>query len=243
MLVIPAINIKNGVCVSVKSSQIDDAKTYSDDLADTVGRWFDQGVERLHLVDLDGAQTGQTVNAELIKQVAFRFPNLSMQVSGGIRSVSDIEMYLKAGLDYVVLGTKAFQDPEFVSKASLVFPGKLIVSIDSLDEKVLVDARAKETDFDSLEFASQFDLPSLAYLILSDKSESVQGINIDYVAKIAARVTVPVLAAGGLEDMDDVRALFAESHKGIAGVISSSSLQEGSLKLNEAQDYCNEFED
>jgi phosphoribosylformimino-5-aminoimidazole carboxamide ribotide isomerase len=249
MLIIPAINIKNGQCVSVSNHQISDAKAYSDDLADVVGRWFDSGVKRLHLVDLDGALEGHAVNSELLCQIAFRFPNLSMQVSGGVRTLVDIETYLKAGLDYVVLGTKAFEDPEFVLKASSAFPGQIMISIDAKDGKVLLEGRTKEADLDVLSFANKFDQSSIAGLIYSDISPLVYGINIDAITKLASLVTIPVIASGGIEDMDDIRALYAESHKGIVGAISASVLVSarakgnGHLNLLEAQAYCDEFED
>jgi phosphoribosylformimino-5-aminoimidazole carboxamide ribotide isomerase len=218
-------------------------------LADVVGRWFDSGSKRLHLVDLDGALEGHAVNSELLCQIAFRFPNLSMQVSGGIRTLVDIEKYLKAGFNYVVLATKVFEDPEFVLKASLAFPGQIMVSIDAKDGKILLDGRTKQTEVDVINLAVSVDQPSIAGLIYSDTSSLVQGINIDAVAQLASLVTIPVIASCGIEDMDDIRALYAESHKGIVGIISASPLipddaqSKCSLDLLEAQAYCDEFED
>ena len=243
MLIIPAINIKSGQCVAVSNYQINETKVYSDDIEDVVGRWFDKGIKRLHLIDLDGVIEGKPVNAGVISQLAFRFPNLSMQVSGGIRSLADIEMYLKAGLDYIVLGTLAVQDPELVIKASQALPAKIIVSIDALNGKVSSDGRTKKTDLDAYSFVSHFDLPSMAGLIFSDTLSTVQGVNIDAVANLADSLSVPVMAMGGIEDMDDIRALFAESHKGIFGAISAEALRNGSLDFLEAQAYCDEFEE
>lgn len=243
MLIIPTIYIKHGQCVALENHQIKHTSMYSDDVADTVGRWFDKGVKRLHLIDLDGALEGCAVNADLICQIAFRFPNFSMQVSGGIRSLTEIETYVKAGVDYIVLGTKAIEDPEFAVKASALFPGNIMVAIDALDGKVLCDGREKKTDLNALHCASQLDQPSIAGLIYSDKSSSSQGINLDAISVMADTLGIPVMASLGVEDMDDIRALYAEAHKGISGVISERALREGHLDVLAAQQYCDEFED
>jgi phosphoribosylformimino-5-aminoimidazole carboxamide ribotide isomerase len=243
MLIIPVVNIKKGQCVSLTNDDIGASKVYSDDVADVVGRWFDKGAKRLHIVDLDGALEGCSVNAELICQVAFRFPNLEIQVSGGIRTLAEIETYFNAGVNFVALGAKAFLDPEFVIKASEVFPQRIMVSIDAKDSKLMLEARTKLSELDAINFAHQFDQPGIAGLIYSEVSECSQGINIDSVAKLAALMTVPVIASGGIEDIDDIRALYAESHKGIRGAMSASALQMGNLDLIEAQTYCDEFED
>ena len=124
-----------------------------------------------------------------------------------------------------------------------MFPGKIIVCIDSIDGKVCIEGRKKQTDVDVLEFIKQYDLPSVAGIVLSEVSTSVQGINVDFIAQVASCMSIPVIAASGIEDMDDVRAVFAESHKGISGIISSTALREGALDLVEAQAYCDEFED
>jgi len=243
MLIIPAINIKNGQCVAISNNQILEAQSYSDDPSDIVGRWFDKGVRRVHIIDLDGALEGRAVNAKLICQLAFRFPNLPMQVSGGICTLVEIEAYLNAGLDYVALGTKAFENSEFALKAAHAFPGQIMISIDAKGGKVLSNARTKTSELDVINFANTFDQASIAGIIYSDVLTDDQSINIDGAAKLASLLTVPLMVSGGIEDIDDVRALFAESHKGIMGAISESALRKGSLDFVEAQAYCDEFED
>ncbi len=242
MLIIPRIKIQNGQCVSFGNRQENTLDVYSDDLADVVGRWFDKGIKRIHLLDLDGEEQGSPQNFELICQIAFRFPNLVIQVSGGISTLADIEKYLKSGIAFVTLAANAFEAPEFIIKASNIYPQKILVSIDSKQGIIVAGKGSGPSNVDVINFASRFDQPNLAGLIYCEEPNFEYGINIDTVAQLAALLTIPVLVYGDIEDMDDITALYAESHKGLVGVICDSELNKGSLDLLEAQAYCDEFE-
>lgn len=241
MIIIPSVLIKNAQCVQTTGIKAPAFQIYSNDPADIVGRWFDKGLNRIELVDIDGREVGKPVHAELISQLAFRFPNLSFQVRGGIRNVEQIEFYLNAGVEYVILGTKALLEPEFVLKLASSFPGKILVDIDVLDNKVRIENGSKELDLTPLEIASQFEQPGVEGIIYSNISTALGGINIDAIVDLAEQTSIPLIVSGGIEDMDDVRALVAESYKGIVGAVSTSPINNGCLDVLEAHAYCEEF--
>ena len=143
MLVIPAIDLKDGKCVRLRQGRMEDSTIFSDDPVDVAGRWFDAGARRLHLVDLNGAFEGEPVNGEIVRQIAQRFPNFPIQIGGGIRTLETIEAYLKAGVNYVIIGTKAVKEPEFVEEACKEFPDHIIVGLDAKDGKVATDGWAE----------------------------------------------------------------------------------------------------
>lgn len=247
MLIIPVIYIKNGRCVSMQAEQ-DVHIVYADDPTDMVGRWFDKGVTRIHLHDVDGDEAGRVSQAELICQIAFRFPNLRFQVSGGIRTLPEIEAYLKAGIAYLVIAPKTTEESDFVLQAAKAFPKKLMVAIEPLgnhpdaDAKVITPASKQVSDLDVFNLGAKFDQPSIEGIVYSDAVLD-GAINIDRVAKLASFTTTPVLAFKGINDLDDVRALYAESDKGICAAMIDACLHGKSIDILEAQAYCDEFEE
>ncbi|KZY96250.1 1-(5-phosphoribosyl)-5-((5-phosphoribosylamino)methylideneamino)imidazole-4-carboxamide isomerase, partial [Oleiphilus sp. HI0073] len=157
MLIIPAIDLKDGKCVRLRQGRMDDSTVFSDDPVDMAGRWMDQGIRRLHLVDLNGAFDGEPVHKEIVTAIAKRFPNLPIQIGGGIRSLETIDAYLNAGVEYVIIGTKAVKEPEFVKEACEAFPGHIIVGLDAKDGKVATDGWADVSSVEATDLAKQFD--------------------------------------------------------------------------------------
>jgi phosphoribosylformimino-5-aminoimidazole carboxamide ribotide isomerase len=242
MLIIPSIVLKNGLCVHVMQGQINNAETFSNDAVDVAGRWFDSGARRLHIVDLDGAVEGQAVNNEVIQQISQRFPNFSLQVGGGIRNIEAVETYLEAGVDFVILGTNAVKLPAFITEAAREFPGRIMLSADVQDGKVLTNGRSEVSSLSVLEFADQFSDDNLAAIAYTDISRDgmVAGVNIETTLRLAQSSSLPIIVAGGVSSMADLRALKALSYEGIEAAIVGRALDDGNINIVDAQNQCDD---
>lgn len=242
MLIIPAIDLKDGKCVRLRQGRMEDSTVFSDDPVDMAGRWVDAGGRRLHLVDLNGAFEGEPVNGEIVRQIARRFPNLPIQIGGGIRSLETIEAYLNAGVNYVIIGTQAVKEPEFVAQACAAFPGHIIVGLDAKDGKVATDGWAEVSDVNATDLAKQFDDHGVSAIVYTDiaRDGMMQGVNVEATVRLAQASSIPVIASGGITNMDDIRALSAVAHQGISGAITGRAIYEGSLDVSEAQRYCDQ---
>lgn len=240
MLIIPAIDLKDGKCVRLRQGRMEDSTVFSDDPVDVAGRWFDQGARRLHLVDLNGAFEGEPVNGDIVKQITQRFPNFPTQIGGGIRSLDTIEAYLQAGVNYVIIGTKAVKEPEFVVEACKAFGGHIIVGLDAKDGKVATDGWAEVSDVEATDLAKQFDEAGVSAIVYTDiaRDGMMQGVNVDATVRLAQASSIPVIASGGITNMDDIKALMARSREGISGAITGRAIYEGTLDVAEAQKYC-----
>jgi phosphoribosylformimino-5-aminoimidazole carboxamide ribotide isomerase len=239
MLIIPAIDLKDGKCVRLRQGRMDDSTVFSDDPVDVAGRWFDQGTRRLHLVDLNGAFEGEPVNGEIVRQIAQRFPNLPIQIGGGIRSLETIEAYLNAGVEYVIIGTKAVKEPEFVAEACAEFPGHIIVGLDAMDGKVATDGWAEVSTLEATDLAKQFDEQGVSSIVYTDiaRDGMMQGVNVEATVRLAQASSIPVIASGGITNMADIEALSAQAHHGICGAITGRAIYEGTLDVAQAQQY------
>lgn len=237
MLLIPAIDLKDGKCVRLKQGRMDDDTVYSDDPVGVAGRWVDAGARRLHIVDLDGAAAGQPVNSSLIHDIAERFPDTPIQVGGGIRDEDSIQEYLDAGVRYVILGTKAVTAPHFVSDMCLEFPGHIIVGLDVRDGKVAIEGWSKLSRHDALDLAQHFEQDGVAAIVFTDISRDgmMAGLNIEATVAFAQQLAIPVIASGGVSNLDDIRALCAVEVDGVSAVITGRAIYEGALDLAEAQ--------
>lgn len=237
MLLIPAIDLKDGRCVRLRQGRMDDATVYGDDPLAVASRWIDAGARRLHLVDLNGAMAGQPINADIIYDIAKRFPEIEIQVGGGIRTEETINLYLDVGVKYVIIGTKAVQSPGFVSDMCAEFPGHIIVGLDAIDGKVAINGWEKVSTFDVIDMARKFEDEGVSSIIYTDiaRDGMLQGINVEATARLARAIEIPVIASGGLSTLDDVRALSAVADTGIVGVIAGRSIYEGTLDLAEGQ--------
>jgi len=239
MIVIPAIDLKDGKCVRLKQGRMEDATVFDDSPLHAAQRWFDEGAERLHLVDLNGAFAGEPVNASAVTAICQAYPDRVIQIGGGIRSLESIAQYLSLGVSYVILGTKAIESPEFVQQACTQFPGKIIVGIDAIDGYVATDGWAKRSNKLAIELAEDMKAFGVSEFIYTDiaKDGMMGGVNIEQTVRIA-NVGLPVIASGGVSSISDIEALLQVQHPHISGVISGRAIYEGTLNLQEAQQLC-----
>lgn len=237
MLVIPAIDLKGGKCVRLRQGDMNDATIYSTDPLAMAQSWVDAGARRLHLVDLDGAIEGRPVNAEVIHRIAEAFPDVPIQVGGGIRDEDTIQAYLNAGVQYVIIGTKAINAPHFVQDVCLEFPGHIIVGLDAKNGKVAIDGWSKLSHHDVIDVAQRLAEHGVEAIIYTDISRDgmMLGVNIEATVNLARSIKVPVIASGGITNLDDIRALCAVEGEGIMGAITGRAIYEGSLVFAEAQ--------
>ena len=240
MLMIPAIDMKDGQCVRLRQGEMGDATVYGSDPVEMAARWVEQGARRLHLVDLNGAFDGKPVNGEAVMAIAKAYPDLPIQIGGGIRSLDTIEQYLDAGVNYVIIGTKAVKEPAFVTEACKAFPGAVIVGLDAKNGLVATDGWAEVSDIQATELAKRYEQDGVSSIVYTDiaRDGMMQGVNIDATVAMAQASGLKVIASGGVTNMDDIRALKAVADAGILGAITGRAIYEGELDLAEAQRYC-----
>ncbi len=239
MILIPAIDLKEGHCVRLRQGDMDDSTVFSDDPVAMAGQWVEQGCHRLHLVDLDGAFEGEPINADVIEAISEAFEDLEMQIGGGIRSLDTVVAYLEAGVNYVIIGTMAVKRPEFVTQLCSEFPGSVIVGIDARNGMVATHGWAEESEHNAQDLALRFEDQGVAAIVYTDISRDgmMQGVNVEATRQLAASVSVPVIASGGVTDMDCIVKLNEVRDAGIEGVIIGRALYEGTIKLGEALEY------
>lgn len=237
MLIIPAIDLKDGACVRLRQGRMEDSTVFSDDPVSMAAKWVEGGCRRLHLVDLNGAFEGQPVNGEVVTAIAKRYPNLPIQIGGGIRSLETIEHYVKAGVSYVIIGTKAVKDPAFVAEACRAFPGKVIVGLDAKDGFVATDGWAEISTVQVIDLAKQFEADGVSAIVYTDiaKDGMMQGCNVPFTAALAAATKIPVIASGGIHNLGDIKSLLDAKAPGIIGAITGRAIYEGTLDVAEAQ--------
>ncbi len=237
MLLIPAIDLKDGKCVRLRQGKMEDNTVFSDDPVAVAGRWVEAGCRRLHLVDLNGAFAGEPMNAEVIHQIAEAYPDVPIQVGGGIRSEETIETYLDAGVSYVIIGTKAVSDPHFISDICIGFPGHIIIGLDAKDGKVAIDGWSKVSKHDVIDMAQRFEEDGVEAIVYTDISRDgmMQGVNVEATVRLARAINIPVIASGGITNMDDIKALQAVEDEGVMGAITGRAIYEGTLNFAEAQ--------
>lgn len=245
MLLIPAIDLKDGKCVRLRQGDMADKTVYSDDPLAVAGRWVEAGARRLHIVDLNGASDGRPVNHDIIHAIAERYPEVPIQVGGGIRDEDTIQEYLNAGVRFVILGTKAVTAPHFVSDVCLEFPGHIIVGLDVRDGKVAIDGWSKLSRHDAVDLAQHFETDGVAAIVFTDigRDGMMTGLNVEATVEFARSLTIPVIASGGVTNLDDIRALCAVADEGISGAITGRAIYEGTLDLAEAQKLADELSD
>lgn len=237
MLIIPAIDLKDGKCVRLRQGRMDDSTVFSDNPVDMAAKWVDAGCRRLHLVDLNGAFAGKPVNGEIVQAIAKAYPELPIQIGGGIRSAEIIEAYLGAGVSQVIIGTKAVKEPEFVTQMCKAFPGHIIVGLDAQDGRVAIDGWAEVTDVMAVDLAKRFRDDGVSSIVYTDiaRDGMMQGVNVEATVDLAQQGGIPVIASGGVTNIDDIRALAEVAAKGIFGAITGRAIYEGTLDVAEAQ--------
>jgi phosphoribosylformimino-5-aminoimidazole carboxamide ribotide isomerase len=238
MLIIPAIDLKDGKCVRLKQGVMEDATVYSDDPAAMAAHWLAQGARRLHVVDLNGAAAGRPKNEQAIKSItAAVAEKIPIQLGGGIRDLDTIEKYLDAGVRYVIIGTAAVKTPGFLRDACSAFTGHVMVALDAKAGKVAVDGWSKMTRHDVVDLARKFEDYGAEAVIYTDigRDGMLTGVNISATVALARELTVPVIASGGITNLDDVKALCEVQSEGIVGAITGRAVYQGTLSFAEAQ--------
>jgi phosphoribosylformimino-5-aminoimidazole carboxamide ribotide isomerase len=243
MLLIPAIDIKDGKCVRLRQGDMDDATIYGEDPVAMAHRWVEAGARRLHLVDLDGASSGKPENANIIHDIVDAHPSIPIQVGGGIRDEDTIQAYLDAGVHFVIIGTRAVTTPHFVSDVCIEFPGHIIVGLDAKNGKLATEGWSKLSHHDAFDMARRFEDDGVASIIFTDigRDGMMNNVNIESTVELCQQITIPVIASGGITDLEDVRALCAVADEGIEGAISGRAIYEGTLDFKEAQSLADEL--
>lgn len=235
MLLIPAIDLKGGQCVRLRQGRMDDVTVFSDDPVTVARRWADEGAERIHIVDLDGAVKGQPINIGVVEQIAAAV-EVPVQVGGGIRDEETVQRYLNAGVQYVIIGTKAVNAPHFLHDLCLEFPRHIIVSLDAKDGRVALNGWAKLTGHDVIETALHCERDGVEAIIYTDiaKDGMMQGFSVESTRNLARALKTPVLASGGVSSLDDIRKLKELEPDGVVGAVIGRALYQGSLDFKEA---------
>jgi phosphoribosylformimino-5-aminoimidazole carboxamide ribotide isomerase len=244
MLIIPAIDLKDGHCVRLKQGLMEDATVFSEDPRAMARAWLDQGARRLHLVDLNGAFAGKPVNEGAIKAIVEEVNGeIPIQLGGGIRDLDTIERYLDDGISYVIIGTAAVKNPGFLHEACDAFPGHIIVGLDAKDGKVAVDGWSKLTGHDVLDLAKKFEGYGVEAVVYTDigRDGMLSGVNIEATVALAQGLKIPVIASGGITNLEDVNRLCAVEHEGIMGAITGRAIYEGTLDFAKAQALADEL--
>ncbi len=237
MLVIPAIDIKDGQCVRLKQGRMEDETVFSPDPVAVADRWIKAGARRIHLVDLNGAFAGKPVNAKVIHKIVETYPDIPIQVGGGIRNEETVRTLLDIGIKYVIIGTKAVQSPEFVAEMCQKWPGHIIVGLDAREDKVAINGWSSLSDHNVIDMAQRFEEYGVEAIIFTDISRDgmLQGLNVDSTVKLAQSIKIPIIAAGGVTTIDDIQALCKVADKGIMGAITGRAIYEGTLDFIQAQ--------
>ncbi len=244
MLLIPAIDLKDGHCVRLKQGDMAQSTTFSEDPAAMARQWVQAGARRLHLVDLNGAFAGKPANLSAVKAILKEVGDeIPVQLGGGIRDLDTIERYLDGGLSYVIIGTAAVKSPGFVAEACTAFGGHIIVGLDAKDGKVATDGWSKLTGHEVVDLGRKFEDHGVEAIVYTDigRDGMLSGINIDATVKLAQALTIPVIASGGLSGMADIEALCKVEDEGVTGVICGRAIYSGDLDFTAAQKRADEL--
>jgi phosphoribosylformimino-5-aminoimidazole carboxamide ribotide isomerase len=238
MLLIPAIDLKDGKCVRLKQGDMNESTIFGEDPAAMARRWVNAGARRLHLVDLNGAFAGKPVNEAAVKAILAEVGDeIPVQLGGGIRDLDTIERYLDDGLSFIIIGTAAVKSPGFLKDACSAFGGHIIVGLDAKDGKVATDGWSKLTGHEVVDLAKKFQDYGVEGVIYTDigRDGMLSGINIDATVKLARALTIPVIASGGLSNIADIEQLCAIEDQGVEGVICGRAIYSGDLDFAVAQ--------
>jgi phosphoribosylformimino-5-aminoimidazole carboxamide ribotide isomerase len=235
VVVIPAIDLKDGRCVRLKQGVMRQETVFSQVPEEMAERWYGEGAERLHVVDLNGAVEGRPVNRKVVESITRRVP-IPVQLGGGIRDLTSLEAYFDLGVHDIILGTAAHKDPDFLGKACQAFPGRIILGIDARKNRVAVEGWTEEVDVSPVELVRRYETAGISAVIYTDihRDGMRSGPNVEATRALARAIRLPVIASGGISGIDDILNILALSDDGVAGMITGRALYEGSLKLGEA---------
>tara|TARA_Y100001934_G_scaffold231740_1_gene280063 strand:- start:435 stop:1178 length:744 start_codon:yes stop_codon:yes gene_type:complete len=236
MILIPAIDIKSGRCVRLRQGDFSKETVFSNDPLAIAKKWIDQGAKRLHIVDLDGAVNGKPVNKNTITDIAKEFPDVSIQVGGGVRDEQTIESYLDIGVEFVIVGTRAVNEPQFVKNLCHKYKGHIMIGLDAKNGKIAIDGWSTFSKNDVVDFAKEFEDSGVVAIIYTDiaRDGMLSGTNVEATAKLATAVSTPIIASGGIRDLEDIRNLLSVGESLIAGAITGRAIYEGTLRFEEA---------
>ncbi len=237
MIIIPAIDLKDGQCVRLRKGIMEDTTVFSNNPTEMASKWVSEGARRLHLVDLNGAFEGKPINADCVNEITKSFPDLPVQIGGGIRDLQTANAYIEAGISYLIIGTMAVTNPDFVEKLCDEFPNKIIVGLDANNGLVATDGWAKQTDIDVVELSKKYEQYGVNSIVYTDiaRDGMMQGVNVEATANLAKKTSIPIIASGGITNLDDIAALLKNAHHGIIGAITGRAIYEGQLDFNDAQ--------
>ncbi|MBA1443801.1 MAG: 1-(5-phosphoribosyl)-5-[(5-phosphoribosylamino)methylideneamino]imidazole-4-carboxamide isomerase [Chromatiales bacterium] len=243
MLLIPAIDLKDGQCVRLRQGRMEDDTVFSNNPVEVAGRWVDAGGRRLHLVDLNGAFAGEPVNGDAIRNIAKAYPDMPIQVGGGIRDEATIEAYLKAGVTYCIIGTQAVKSPDFVARACKAFPGHIIVGLDAKEGMVAINGWAEVTDQEVTELARRFEDDGVSAIVYTDigRDGMMTGPNVEATTALANAISIPVVASGGITNIGDIEALCKADTTNITAAITGRAIYEGTLDFAAGQRLADEL--
>lgn len=245
MLIIPAIDLKDGQCVRLKQGNMENVTVFSENPGTMAKHWLNNGARRLHLVDLNGAFAGKPKNELAIRSIVKAIDKkIPIQLGGGVRDLKTIERYLDNGITYVIIGTAAVKTPKFLRDACCAFPGCIMVGLDAKGGKVATDGWSQVTNYDVIDLAKKLEDYGVEAIIYTDigRDGMLNGVNIEATVELAEVLTIPVIASGGIASLDDVKALCAVEFEGIIGAITGRAIYEGSLNFKEAQLLADNFD-
>ena len=235
MIIIPAIDLKEGNCVRLLQGDFSRMTVFSRDPVEIAARWKEEGAERLHVVDLDGSRAGRPVNGRVIERIV-RDTGLPVQLGGGIRNLETVKSYLESGVRWVILGTAAWKNPEFVFEACRLYPHRVMLGLDAGEGRLLVEAWTEDSGRMALDVAKQYETSGMAAIVYTDtmRDGMETGVNVESTRHLAESVRIPVIASGGVSGIDDIKRLKEVASSGICGVIIGKALYTGALSLGEA---------
>ena len=235
MLLIPAIDLKNGQCVRLRQGRMDDVTVFSKDPVSVAKRWVDEGAQRLHVVDLDGAVKGSPVNLKALEKIVAAVGDVPVQAGGGVRDEETVQHYLDAGVSFIIIGTKAVNTPHFLRDLCLEYPRHIFVGLDAKDGRVAIDGWNKLSHHDVVEMAQHCERDGVEAIIYTDigRDGMMQGFNVDATRALAKAVNTPVIASGGVSSLDDLRSLGSLREDGVIGAVIGRALYEGGLQFKD----------
>lgn len=235
MLLIPAIDLKNGQCVRLRQGRMDDVTVFSKDPVSVAKRWVDEGAQRLHVVDLDGAVKGSPMNLKALEKIVAAVGNVPVQAGGGVREEETVQQYLDSGVSFIIIGTKAVNTPHFLRDLCLEFPRHIFVGLDAKDGRVAIDGWNKLSHHDVVEMAQHCERDGVEAIIYTDigRDGMMQGFNAESTRELAKSVNTPVIASGGVSTLEDLKVLRTLQDDGVIGAVIGRALYEGGLQFKD----------